>query len=1206
MKIFNKALCLLLCIAMVFSCAAPCSALSLWGDNDAEETTDFYHSIKYHTQQSDLNNVSNVLDEVDKLLKEKNYSISYKVVLTEIKIDFSSIDSICETFDFFKSILTNPATVVVKKALGDIGDLNVSSWQTGLKRGSQDITIVKEFLELLFNNKEIIEKFCSGEFDAGALNGVLNIEKLVGKDGVSGIVKKWIIGLVYEKDSDAYNNAYNTYKNNFDAFIYGDLLNTYADKFLPGFVMNENSTVESLICVAFGLVVDKYIKPLISEISIDTKNSEYEALRALDGLVNLDGSTYDFSGIRFDSSKSFLSQVNGVVGEIFTQLIPGYKWQSGNYDKISENIEGAFKYLGKESGLIPDADSLTFDEIVMQVIAILVKNVDLQGIGDGVTECETLEDMVKVALINITGNLGLGTTYKAADSYLLVLGDIAAHYLYNNFDVKDLSGKTLVPGMGYDVFQVANFALNYLLFDRNLGSFLGFSTTQSTDVFTKIDKLLDYFGETKSKGVNFDSKKFILGDAQNKGILDAFFDLEIEYILDITAVPALKNAGNVSAVKFIYNSLRYFLNNWSGKNMIPAYTTGAFNNALKNENVAKMAEYLIETLYNRNTSFIRAAALVGAVLFKGEDISLGKVTAKVEDTVYSGGVVSPKATVSLGSKSLTQYTDFVVVCTDAKVGQSKAVIKGIGIYKGKSEEVTFNMSLGQMKNLKATLNGDTVRLSWQAIEGAVKYTVVSASHNTETTESFIELPVEKGEQYTFTVTAVTADGVKSAPATVTAKAEQPKITDLKSTVNGNTVKLSWKAVSGAVKYTVVSSSHNKETTVNSIEIPVEFNKQYTFTVTAIMSDGAESESASVSVKAQAEKVKGLKASKITYKSLTLSWTAVTGADKYNVQIYDSASAEWEDVSSPSKTSVSVTSGLSAGTTHKFRVCAVYGTAKGTYSDTLSVTLKPGKVKNLDVDTVTDKKVVLSWDKVKNAKGYEVCRVDGDGDIVVLKKVTTTTATITGLTSCESYEFKVRAYLSDGTYGDYSSGIATATLPPKVTGLKTESTAETSVKISWKDIPEADKYIVEIYKSGKWERYSTTTATSVTVKSLSAASTYKFRVKAYNAELKVYSEYSSTLTAKTRVAQVKKLKASQTKTTSVKLTWDKVKGAEGYVAYYSTDNKTWKKIDSTTKTNITKKSLKSKKTYYFRVRAFRKTDGKEVYGSYSTVLKVKTK
>ncbi len=1123
MKIFNKALSMILCVLISLSCVA----LPVSAKEKEEETTEFYYSLKYYTQQSDLYNVDNVLDWADDWLAEKNYSVSVKVAgLSAIKIDLSSVDAICDTIDTFKGLLNGTAMIILGPAIKDLAELELTSWKTGMQRGEQDITIVYELIELLYNNKEIIRKLCDGTLDTGVFNEVLKLEKLVGKDGISGTVKKMIIGLVYEKDSQAYNDAYEEYKDDIDAFIYGDLLNTYADKYLPGFRMDESSTVESLICVAFGLVTEKYIKPIISEISIDTKNSEYEALRALDGLVNLDGSTYDFSKIRFNSSLSFLSQVNGVVGEIFTQLIPGYKWQSGNYDKISENIEGAFKYLGRESGLIENADSLSFDEIVMEVIAILVKNAPLQGIGDGVTQCETLEDMARVALINLTGKLGLGTSYKTTDSYLLVLGDIAAHYLYNNFDITDTDGKTLVPGMGYDIFEVANFALNYLLFDKELGDFLGFSTKKSTDVFTKVDKLLDYFGETRSEGVSFDSSKFLLGDSKSKGLLDAIFALDIEYILDITAVPALKTAGNVSAIKFIYNSLRNLLNNWSGKDMVPEYTNGAFDNALTNENVALLIEELIETLDTRNTSFVKALALVGSLFFRGEPILLGQVSAHVRDTVYSGGVISPEATATLGGKALTQYRDFVVVCTDAKVGKATAVIKGMGLYRGTSAEISFNVSLGQIKNLKATVNGNILRLSWLPISGADKYTVVSSELNTSTTESCIEIPVVPGKEYTFTVKAVTADGTESAPSSIT-------------------------------------------------------------------------------VKAESEKLKGLESENITDSSVVLLWKSVKGAQKYSVEVYDSTLKDWKQVAEPTQTKASIT-GLTSGNTYQYRVCAVFsGEIKGSYSDTLTVVIKPAKVKNLDIDSVTATSVELSWSKVKGAKGYEICRVEGYENVVI-KKVTSTSCTLTGLNPAESYSFRVRAYVDGGVYGDYSSAVRTVTLPSKVTGIKTEKTSSSYIKLSWKKVSTADKYIVEVYKGGQWVKYKTTTAASVTVKGLSSATTYKFRIRAYNAEYKVYSEYSSTYSAKTRVAGVKNLKASAVSSSSVKLSWSKVKGAEGYVAYYSTDNKTWKKIDSTSKNYITKKSLKGKKTYYFRVRAYSRTNGKAIYGSYSSVLKVKTK
>lgn len=1124
MNIFNKALSLLLCAVMVFSCAVmPASAEA------QEETNEFSYSLKYYTTQKDINNVGNILDKIDQWLKEKNYTVSVSLLgLTSIKIDFTSINAVCETIDDFEYLIKT-ATTVLKPALGDLADLELSSWKKGLKRGEQDITIVNEFIELLYNNKELIKKLCNGTLNAGIFNEVFNLDKLVGKDGVGGVVKKWIIGLVYEKDSKKYNDAYNTYKNNFDAFIYGDFLNYFADMYLPGFEMDEKSTVEDLICVAFGLVVDRYVKPVIKEINIDTANSEYEALRALDGLINLQGSTYDFSSVSFSPDKSFLSQVNNVVGEIFTQLIPGYKWQSGNYDKISENIEGAFKYLGKQSGLIEDADYLSFDEIVMQVIAILAKNVDLQGLDEGVTECETLEDMARVALINLSVKLGLGTTYKTTDSYLHILGDIGAYYLYNNFDIKDLDGKALVPGMGYDIFEVANFALNYLLFDKELASFLGMSTTKQETVFTKIDKLLDYFGETKAKGVSFESEKFLFGDGKNKGLLDAVFALDIEYILDITAVPALKNAGDVAAVKFIYKSLQHFINNWSGKAMVPEYTSGAFQNALQNKNVAVFVEYLIEILSQRNTSFIKAAALVGAVLFRGDDIILGQVNAQIGDMIYSGGNLSPEATVTLSGKALSQYKDFVVVCTEVRAGQSKAVIKGAGLYKGTSAEIIFNTQPGQVKNLRARVIGNKLRLSWQAINGALGYTVEYSGLSMDIKDNFFEIQIVPGGEYVFTVAAIGPDGKKSPEATI-------------------------------------------------------------------------------SVKGESEKVKSLQVTDVTDKIISLSWKHLSGASGYIVEIYDESLNIWKEAGRTASPKADITN-LSAGTAYKFRVCAVFDTADGEitseYSDYVTASLKPAKVKNLDVDSVTDTSVKLSWDKVNGAAGYEIVRVDGY-ETVSLGKVTATSCVLSGLTPGSEYTFKVRAYSQGDVYGDFSSGIRTATMLSKVKNLKTTKTAATSISLSWSKVKNADKYVVEVYKNKKWTKYKSVTSTSVTVKSLSEGTSYKFRVRAYNSENEVYSRYSDTHTAKTRVAKVQGLKASSVKSTSLKLSWTKLKGAEGYVAYYSTDNKTWKKISSTTKNSITVKGLKAKKTYYFKVRGYSRTNGKAVYGSYSSVLKAKTK
>lgn len=1124
MTVLKKALSLMLCVIMAFSC------FSLTGVASDNKAADFSYSLKYYTTKSDAYNIDKVLDKVDELLKQKNFSVSVKVSFVTITLDLSSIDAVCETIDDFGVKIGNLiklGSVALRGLIGDLVNFDMSTWKTGMKRGAQDSEIVTELIELLYANKEIVKKLCNGTLDAGVFTEALDLDRLVGKDGIGGVVKKFLIGLVYEKDSAEYNKAYDKYKDKIDSFIYGELLSKYAGIYLPGFTMDETSTVEDLICVAFGLVAEKYIKPLISNINIDTAASENPSLRALHGLVNLKGSTYDFSGIKFDPDKSFLSQVNNVVGVIVNQLIPGYKWKSGSYDKISENIEGAFKYLGRESGLIENADSLSFDETVMQVISIIAESEELQGLGDGVSECRSLEDMAKMLLINLTKTLGFDISYKKTDSYLLVLGDVASALLYNWFDIKDLNGNSIAPGMGYDIFEVANFALNYLLFDKQLASFIGLNATKTESVFSKADKLIDYFGESKS--VNFDSEKFLMGDGKSKGLLEAFFGLDIEYIIEMTAVPALKNAGDVSMEKFLYNTVRYFLNNMTGKNMIPAYTKNPFNNALKNENVAVVLQTLIETLYKRNTSFIKAVAFLGGIIFKGEDISLGKVNASVSDADYTGTTVMPRAAVSLAGKSLTQFKDFVVTSTDTKVGKANGVIKGIGIYKGSSEAVAFNIRINKVQNLRAITSADKITLSWDTLPGAVSYKVTYDTHTYETRETTAEFSVRLGQEYTFSVVALCEDGFVS-------------------------------------------------------------------------------QAAAIKIRSLPETVSGVTAGDITSDSAALSWNKVQGADGYNVYVYNDTERRWELTCTAKGTNIKLDN-LKLGSTYKFAVTAFVGEGdnaiEGEMSSAVQISVKPPKVTNLKASSVAAKSVKLSWKKAGANVKYEVYTIK-NGKQTLYKTLSAASVTVTGLSAATAYEFRVRAVISDSVCGDFSDSVKITTLPAKVTNIKTDSVTTSSIKLSWKKNSSATHYAVYIFRNGEWERFPLTTKNYLTVKELKSGTKYKFKIRAYNSQTKTYSEDSIFYVEKTRVAKVKGLKASAIKTTSVKLTWNKVTGATGYTVYYSTDKKTWKKAKNVTGTALTVSKLKSKKTYYFKVRGYSKVDDTYTYGAYSSVIKAKTK
>lgn len=89
------------------------------------------------------------------------------------------------------------------------------------------------------------------------------------------------------------------------------------------------------------------------------------------------------------------------------------------------------------------------------------------------------------------------------------------------------------------------------------------------------------------------------------------------------------------------------------------------------------------------------------------------------------------------------------------------------------------------------------------------------------------------------------------------------------------------------------------------------------------------------------------------------------------------------------------------------------------------------------------------------------------------------------------------------------------------------------------------------------------------------------------------------------------KATSNEKGKLKLTWKRDQKASGYQAMVSTDKKfTKNKKISTIKNNKTTtktfKKLQRKKTYYARVRAYKKSGKTTVYGAYSKVRKAKTR
>ncbi len=119
---------------------------------------------------------------------------------------------------------------------------------------------------------------------------------------------------------------------------------------------------------------------------------------------------------------------------------------------------------------------------------------------------------------------------------------------------------------------------------------------------------------------------------------------------------------------------------------------------------------------------------------------------------------------------------------------------------------------------------------------------------------------------------------------------------------------------------------------------------------------------------------------------------------------------------------------------------------------------------------------------------------------------------------------------------------------------------------------------------------------------------KAKAEAAQGDADKYEEELAKLKAQNAILKktVKKVKAKAKKKSAL-VSWKSVGKGFTYEVYRSTNpTKSFKKVKTAKKLKVTVKKLRKGKTYYFKVRAFKKVGGKKVYTGYSNIAKVKIK
>ena len=259
-------------------------------------------------------------------------------------------------------------------------------------------------------------------------------------------------------------------------------------------------------------------------------------------------------------------------------------------------------------------------------------------------------------------------------------------------------------------------------------------------------------------------------------------------------------------------------------------------------------------------------------------------------------------------------------------------------------------------------------------------------------------------------------------------------------------------------------------------------------------------------------------------------------------------------------------------------------------------------------------ITVSWKKVGYAEGYTVYRKNSSNEewqrVADVKGKDTISWTDTTGEMCTAYTYTVSAYMNENgktITGDFDSKGVTATVLPAVVILKNAvDNGKNGVDVTWEKVTGATGY--RIYRKTAdtgWKGLATVkpdSATTYTDTSAAAGITYTYTVRAYKTVngKDVYGGFDTTGVS----ASVKKNdqalgtvvldKAVDSTRGGIILSWKAVDGAEN-------SGGSWQKVTDVTTDKLSYEDPTgvTGKTYTYTVRAFKKVNGKEVFGGFDS-------
>ncbi len=197
-------------------------------------------------------------------------------------------------------------------------------------------------------------------------------------------------------------------------------------------------------------------------------------------------------------------------------------------------------------------------------------------------------------------------------------------------------------------------------------------------------------------------------------------------------------------------------------------------------------------------------------------------------------------------------------------------------------------------------------------------------------------------------------------------------------------------------------------------------------------------------------------------------------------------------------------------------------------------------------------------------------------------------------------------MAAGSFQSLALTAAAVSAPAAPQNIMAVSATYSSVKVSWSAVTGAAGYEVYRYNpvTKQFQRLVSAKAVTYTSTGLTTGKAYTFKARAYKtvSGKNTYGGYSKTVAAKPVPAVPGAFKAASTGITSIKLSWNTVSGASGYVIYrYDTAAITYKQYKITTALNFSDTGLTTGMTYLYKIRAYRTVGKVNVFSGYTAPL-----